>query len=242
MLLVQSAVKGYAIEASDGGIGTVSDFLFDDTTWMVRWLAIDTGIWLPGRKVLVHPSAIEALDGARKQLSVALTRGQVEASPDIRRDLPVSRQMEASLYDYYSWDPLWTKDLPVAEAAALRLPPGVPFGSIDPAGDGANSPAGAQGDARGQDPHLRSSAAVTGSRILASDGEIGHVEDLLIDDSVWSVRSLIVDTRNWWPGKHVLLSTHAVSRIDWVRRQVEVDISREQIKANPAWDPAEAAG
>ena len=107
MLEVGSALKGYAIEASDGRIGTVGDFLFDDRTWKVRWLVVDTGTWLTGRKVLVHPSAIGRADYERRELSVSLTKSQVKGSPDILQDQPVSQQMERRLYDYYGWDPYW---------------------------------------------------------------------------------------------------------------------------------------
>ena len=107
MLLVGSALKGYAIAASDGRIGTVSDFLFDDRTWKVRWLVVDTGNWLPGRMVLIHPSAIGQADYERRELAVTLTMEKVKGSPDLMQDQPVSQQMEYHLYDYYGWDQYW---------------------------------------------------------------------------------------------------------------------------------------
>ena len=105
MLGVGSALKGYRIEARDGAIGIVSDFLFDDRTWKVRWLVVDTGNWLTGRLVLVHPSAIGRANYIERVLPVRLTKAQVEASPDVLQDRPVSRQNEFNLNDYYGWDP-----------------------------------------------------------------------------------------------------------------------------------------
>jgi len=98
-MLAASALKGYAIEASDGRVGIVSDFLFHDQSWKMRWLVVDTGTWLIGRMVLIRPSAIVQADYERQELPVALTKAQVEGSPGISQDQPVSRQMEANLYD-----------------------------------------------------------------------------------------------------------------------------------------------
>jgi hypothetical protein len=103
MLWNASVIKGYAIAASDGRLGTVSDFLFDDASWGIRWLVVDTGNWLSGRKVLLP--ALGQLDPERNALSVELTMQQVKDSPDIDTDLPVSRQMETNIYDYYGWSP-----------------------------------------------------------------------------------------------------------------------------------------
>src|SRR5580658_7958663 len=107
MLWNTSAIDGYAIAASDGKLGTVSDFLFDDATWLVRWLVVDTGNWLSGRKVLLPPSVLGHLDPAREEFAVRLTMQQVKDSPDIDADRPVSRQMETNVYDYYGWSPYW---------------------------------------------------------------------------------------------------------------------------------------
>ena len=107
MLQVISPLKGFAIEASDGRIGSVVDYLFEDASWKVRWLVIDCGTRLTGRKVLIHPSAISREDLEQQKFVVALTKAQVEDSPKLLEDQPVSQQMENLLYTYYGWDPLW---------------------------------------------------------------------------------------------------------------------------------------
>ena len=107
MLRKASAINGYAVAASNGRLGTVSDFLFDDASWMVRWLVVDTGNWLSGRKVLLPPSVLGHLDPTERRFSVGLTMQQVKDGPDIDTDRPVSRQMEVSVYDYYGWSPYW---------------------------------------------------------------------------------------------------------------------------------------
>lgn len=124
MLLVGSALKRYATEASDGRIGTVSDLLVDDRTWKLRCLVVDTGGWLTGRKVLLHPSAIRHIDPARQALPVSLTKAQVEDSPDILSDEPVPQQMETNLYSHCGLDPLWSgQHLGAGAMAGILMPP-----------------------------------------------------------------------------------------------------------------------
>jgi hypothetical protein len=229
MLEVISALKGYAIEATDGGMGTVSDFLFDDRNWRVRWLVVDTGTWLTERKVLVHPSAIKRADDERQTFAVNLTKAQVEGGPGILQDQPVSRQMERQLHDYYGSDPLWS------DAGAMAAPFSTsPYFGFDSTREEAPGDAPVRDDG---DPHLRGIAEVTGYRIHAADGEIGHVEDFLLDSATWSICYLAVDTRNWWPGKHVLMSPHAVENIDWSERHIRLNVTRDQVMASPPWDP-----
>ncbi len=235
MLQVISPLTGFSIEATDGRIGTVVDFLFDDASWKVRWLVVDCGTWLTGRKALIHPSAVSQEDLERQRFVVALTKAQVEGGPELAEDQPVSLQMEAQLYSYYGWDPLWgganLSAIPGAMASPLSAPQYMGLGSTEAAEvrDG--------GPTLGVDPHLRSVVEVTGYRVHAVDGEIGHVENLMFDDADWEVRYFIVDTRNWWFGQRVLISPIAVKTIDWFDRHVELNVSRERVKASPPWDP-----
>jgi sporulation protein YlmC with PRC-barrel domain len=237
MMLVGSALKGYAIEASDGRIGSVSDFLFDDKTWTIRWMVVDTGGWLPGRKVLVHPSVIDRPDYGLRQISVRLSKEKMKHSPDLLSDAPVSRQMENDLYGYYGWDPFW--------GGGNYFGAGYPYGmgaAFEPSpyrGQSGLLEAERRGsDHTKGDPHLRSVTELVGYHIQATDGPIGHIENLLVDDTDWDARYLIIDTKNWWPGQHVLMSPYAVRSISWSDRDVTLDVTREQVKGSPAWDPA----
>jgi hypothetical protein len=227
-----SAINGYAIAASDGQIGTVSDFLFDDASWTVRWLVVDTGNWLSGRKVLLPPSVLGHLDAKKQECSVELTMQQIKDSPEIGTDRPVSRQMETSLYDYYGWSPYWGTGfnmggfgfVPSLEATSPYLGPRRREAEITDA------------QRSHDDSHLRSAAEVTGYHIHARDGEIGHVEDLLVEDADWSIRYLVVDTMNWWPGKKVLVSSRSAGEIGWTDKLVNLDVGRQRIKDSPAYD------
>ena len=139
MLWYASVINGYAIEASDGRLGTVSDFLFEDTSWMIRWLVVDTGNWLSGRKVLLPPSVLEQPDAGRRQFPVKLTVQRVKDSPDVDTDRPVSRQLESNIYNHYAWDPYWSSGYmlgamatPFAEPPFLSGPRPHDLAAVDP--------------------------------------------------------------------------------------------------------------
>jgi hypothetical protein len=242
MLFAASGLIRRPAAASDGRIGHVKDFLFDDRSWKVRWMVVDTGHWLPGRKVLIHPSAIDPLElpprpaipmlsfGETMAVSVGLTMRQIEASPEAGEDEPVTEQMQQRLYDYYGWDPFWGASLSgtdgiVAPRSGQPLPAEVAEGRA------------ADLDIPPGDPHLGSAAAVKGYAVHASDGEIGAVDNVLLDDVRWVVRYLVVDTGHWLPGKLVQLSPQAVTDVDWGGRRVSVNVTRERVSSAPAWDP-----
>jgi sporulation protein YlmC with PRC-barrel domain len=237
MLWTASGIKGYAIAASDGEIGTVNDFLFDDKSWLVRWLVVDTGTWLPGRKVLLPPFVLGHPNASNRAFPVRLTMARVEASPDVDTERAVSRQIERQVYDYYGWRPYWGD--------------GFYVGGLDYAGDGWTGtpirPLSETGSHRHEheiagnqresgDPHLRSIAEVTGYHVHATDGEIGHVEDLLLEDADWSIHYLVVDTKNWWPGKKVLVSPASAHDIDWADRLVNLTVDRHKVEGGPKYD------
>jgi sporulation protein YlmC with PRC-barrel domain len=234
MLRNASVINGYAIAASDGHLGTVSDFLFDDVSWLIRWLVVDIGTWLSGRKVILPAFALGHLDPARREFFVRLTMQEVKDSPDIDTKRPVSRQMEASIYDHYGWSPYW--------GAGLYMG-GYGYGD----GGSLMAPLSARGSMRrdeditavhrgGDDQHLRSFEAITGYHIHTSDGDIGHVEDFLVEEADWAIHYLVVDTKNWLPGKRVLVSPRSVTEIDWTDNLVKINVSRRSVKDSPAYD------
>ena len=222
----------YTILAKDGEIGTVHDFLFDDTTWTIRYIVVDTRKWLPGRKVLLSPKAVEDALWDKDQFQVNLTREQIKGSPDINAEPPVSLQQQMRLHDYYGWSYYWTPTgyvpiYPVAGTAPVIPPVGEPKqGSPQPA---AEQPEG--------DPHLRSVNEVIGYHIDATDGEIGHVEDFLADDESWALHYMVVDTKNWLPGRKVLVSPEWITDVIWSDQKVIVKVTREAVENSPEYDP-----
>jgi uncharacterized protein YrrD len=224
MLDKAKTLEGYRLHSLDGKIGKVQEFYFDDKHWTIRYLVADTGNWLPGRQVLISPYALGAVKREEQQIVIALTKKQIEDSPSLNSDQPVSRQFEQSYYGYYGWPMYWGG--PYAWG---------PYPYIDR--DRAN---GSQPAHHGKawDPHLRSTRSVSGYYIHAADGAIGHVSDFVIDDVNWAIRYLIVDTRNWWPGKHVLVSPQWIERVSWHESNVFVNLSREAIKQSPEYTEA----
>lgn len=244
-------LRGYRIHATDGEIGHAREFLFDDERWTIRYLVVETGGWLSGRQVLISPVTLGATHWDRRVLDVTLTRQQIEQSPDVTTEQPVSRQHERALADYYGYGPYWMG----ANLWGAGLYPGGLWGAgmlgtpliggAPPADEPALSPVAANTAQSGPtadepvsgDQHLRSSREVTGYAIQALDDGIGHVDDFLIDDSNWLIRYLIIDTNNWWPGKRVLLPPHWITAVSWEDRTVRVDLLKEQIKRGPVYDP-----
>lgn len=222
MLRSAKELHSYVVHATDGDIGRMEAFLFDELTWDIRYLVCDIGIWLPGRRVLIAPAALGVPHYETRMFPVQLTREQVENSPDIDTDMPVSRQQEVALHRYYGWPVYWGAMAPVGTAP---LPPPV----IEMAQDAEAS----QGDA-----HLHSTHEVIDYYIEARNGDIGHVDDFIVDDEGWSIRYMAVDTRNWWPGKKVLVAPQWITEIRWGDSRVHVDMTREQIKDSPEFDPA----
>ena len=243
MLFAVSGLIGCPVEASDGEVGAVKDFLFDDQTWKIRWMAVEAGDWLPGRRrVFIHPSAIAPLHISAKptlpmmsspatlQLTVNLARAQIAAGPHTDEDQPVTKDMEGLLYDYYGWDPYWGASFfgggsPLANAESEIVE------------QAARRNADAQIPPLDGGDHLHSVAEFKGYIVHAVDGDIGHVENCLADDANWDIRYLVIATRNWWPGKVVQLSPYAVKDIDWFGEHINMNVTRDQVRSAPAWDP-----
>jgi len=229
MLRKASEVTGFTIGASDGAI---IDLLFDDSTWLVRWFVVDTGHILPGRKVLLPPLVLGHVNHIGDQLSVRLTKQQVMDSPDTNSDEPVSRRMEANLYDYYGWTPYWSTGFYMGGygyAGSMIAPP-LPIGST------LRQRERTQAEPSSGDPNLRSFREVSRYSIEARDGGIGHVGDFLVEDVDWSIHYLVVDTKSWWPGKKVLISPMSIREIDWSAQLVKLDVTRKLIEDSPVYD------
>jgi hypothetical protein len=226
-------LQGFDVRATDGDIGHVDEFYFDDTRWTIRYLVVDTGGWLSGRKVLVSPYALGAADWRAERLHVNLTRQMIENSPDIDPERPVSRQQEIQYSGHYGWPYWWAGPGLWGPMAYPGLVPPAPELLTDERDErAALTTVEEEGD-----PHLRSTKEVMGYVIHALDGEIGHVGDFIVDDRSWEIRYLVVDTGGWWPGKKVLVPPEWIERVSWPDAAVEIDLHRETIKNGPEWDP-----
>ena len=220
MLYNAKTLKGYNLNSREGEIGHVREFYFDDRHWTVRYLVAETGHWLTGRQVLISPYALGTVIQEEQAIIVELTKKQIEDSPSLDSDKPVSRQFEEAYNQYYGWPMYW----------------GGPYnwGAYPYIVRDRKNWNPAQGE-KTWDAHLRSTRDVSGYHIHATDGEIGHIEDFIIDDATWAIRYLIVDTRNWWPGKKVLVASQWIERVSWSESKVFVNLSREAIRQSPEY-------
>ena len=224
-------LHGYAIRATDGLIGEVDDFYFDDDLWAVRYLIVDTGDWLSGRKVLISPLAVGHPDWLGQLLPVSLTKAQVEKSPDIDTQRPVSRQQEADYFGYYGYPYYWGgRDLWGMGGYPGSL---TTENRIEEALRAERTPLVRTSD----DSHLRSCRSVIGHHVHTTDGDLGHVVDFLVDEHTWAVRYLIVDTSNWWGGHQVLIAPQWITAVSWSEAKVSVNLSRQALKDAPRYDP-----
>src|SRR5688572_30756225 len=202
MLRNVNELRGFAIHATDGVIGEVDDLYFDDENWAVRYLVVDTGGWLSGRKVLISPYAIGLPNWDGRELPVRLTKAQVEGSPDIDTQKPVSRQHEAFYSSYYGYPYYWgSEGLWGLGAYPGILPADVPAATAEGEQEGAKEALPLQ---QPVDAHLRSCNELKGYQLHATDGDIGHVDDMLVEDRTWAIRYLVVNTSKWWGGHRVL--------------------------------------
>ncbi len=206
-----STLFGNNVEATEGEIGTVKDFYFDDHTWTVRYMVVKTGGWLFGQEVLISPYAVLPHSWESGAFPVRLTKEQVRLSPDIDMEKPVSRGQEEGLANYYSWQRYWKKGFFPGEREILKE--------------------------TNEDPHLRSIQKIADCNILANDGDIGLVSDIIMDDQNWQISYLVADLHNWIGGKKVLIAVNNIKDVNWKNSKVMVKISMKAIKNSSAIDP-----
>jgi hypothetical protein len=211
-------LRGFAIHAADGYIGDVHDFLFDDQTWMIRYLVVDTSMF--GRRVLISPSAVlDEPDLFSREIRVLLTREQVKKSPDLDTDAPVSRIKEREISSYYGWPFYWDTSMSAGYIAAYSGP----NIAVNEAGQDASG------------THLRSVLEIRGYGIHAIDGHIGHADEFIFNKK-WGIEYLVVDTKHWLPGKKVLVAVSWIRNLSWGEQEITVDLPKQQIKDSPPYD------
>ena len=223
-------IYGMKLAATDGDIGHVKDFYFNDESWEIRYLIVDTGSWLPGRLVLLAPPAFDGLGATGEVLAVKLTKQQIEDSPSIESHLSVTRQHERDYYNYYSWPTYW-------DGGGMWGMGQVPIMSQAVLIDEEMKTKRASHD----DPHLRSTKSVTGYDIEASDGSMGSVCGFMVDHQSWAIADLVVETGHWYSGKQILISTASVRSVSYDQSKVSVKLTRADVQRTPESAVAESA-
>lgn len=227
MLVSTRELRGYSIRATDGDAGSVRGLYFDDETWKVRYVVVRAGGLFLNRPVLIVPEFVERTDREARVLHVSITEEEVKNAPGVASDRPVADRQEVAHFDDHGAYPYWGSGWEAAGAGPVYAGPYVPDRTA-----AAGSPRKEEGD-----PNLRSAREVESYGIGATDAGAGHVEDFLVDDEGWEIRYVVVDTRDWLPGKKVLISPRWTSAVSWSEEEVCVDLTREQIQGAPEWDP-----
>ncbi len=227
MLINVTKLIGYKILASDGEIGHVDDMYFDTQDWVLRYLVVDTGPWILGRKVALSRSALSLMDAQSEKISVNLTRDQVKDSPAMDFAQPITREQEVNLYGYYGWPVYWpipfagpSVAAPIVPAVVTKQEPVEPDQS--------------------ETSYLHRFNTVKGYQVHARDGDLGHIKDFVIEDENWEIGYFIVDTGGWFQkGNHVMLAPHWITHIDSDESKVFVDLSKDTIRSSPEFEPDE---
>ncbi len=227
MKRLASTMEGFTMQGSDGEIGKVLEFYFDDHSWTLRYLIVETGNWFNSHKILISSFALLEPNWEENNFPVSLTQNQILNSPLIDTDLPVSRQEEMKLYNYYPWTNYWDGGVGMGMSGMMDgLEPSV--WQILKEKSSKNEPV--------FNPFLRSSKAVKGYHIRTEDGEIGHVDDFIIDDYTWRIDFIVVDTRNWISGKKVLITPKHIKNINWETSELEILGTQEEVRLSPEYN------
>lgn len=213
MLWRVTDIQDYSVWATDGDIGELAQFYINVSDWAVRYLVVDTGAWLPGRKVLVPMIAVQSLD-RWGVFHLALARAQLRHCPPVDPRRPISRAMERDYIYHYGLPLDWGI---TAESSGVA--------TAQPAAEADGA------------PYLLSTRELAGFQVQGPGGAIGHVKDCIIDDASWRVRYLLLSTGHWLPGETVLLPTAGLDAIDLARRKINTPLTHAQIHAAPAIDP-----
>jgi len=213
--------------ATDGAIGTVKDFYFEDNSWIVRYLVIETGSWLNGRKVLISPDAYLNPDWKNETFPINLSKEQIKNSPNIDTELPVYRQQEIKLYDHYALGNYWRGGF---VAGGIPLPMNEAMMKEDDEISNKKT---------NDDQHLRSIERVLGYDVKATDGTIGKIKDFIIDDTNWNIDFIVVETGNLFSEKKVIISPQVVKDIKWDISEVIFNINVAQVKDSPEYNKSE---
>jgi len=224
-----NSLTGYSLKATNGEIGKVKEFYFDDESWTIRYLIVKTGSWLSGREVLLLPRAIINVDWLDRLFSVSLTKKQISDSPDIDTDKPVYRQQEIDLYEHYAWEGYWLSGLYPGGYLGMSIPFPTTAGESLTATENDNKTPDV-------DLHLRSTEKVRGYHAYAKDGEIGHIVDFIIDDHTWQLLYFVVDTHNWFGGKKVLIPVGHIQKVEWDNSKIYVDLTMAAVKKSEVFE------
>lgn len=225
-----NSLTGYSVKGTDGEIGHVTGFYFDDRTSTIRYMVVKTGYYFSKRNVLVSTEAVQKVDWKSKTFSVNLTQKKIKNSPDIDTHKPISRQHEEFMRGYYCWPGYYGYGNDNYLGLGMW---GYPDVAEVKAGKHLQEMIAAEH--RDGITHLRNTHEVTGYNIYATDGEVGKVHDFLIDDQTWRINFLVVKTSNWFSMKKVLFSPDTIKEINWKAGSLVIETTLAKVQSGPEY-------
>jgi sporulation protein YlmC with PRC-barrel domain len=234
-MLSLKSLFDYSVLAADGEVGSVYDFYFNDKDWAVRYLVISGAEGVGGRPVLVAARALGAPEATSQSIPTSLTMEQATNSPAFNPNQPLSREQEIELNTYYEWPFYWEADPAIGPGLAAY--PLVELASEIRRQQREEAGASTEGGEANPEPSLRLARGVLGYVLQARDGEIGTVDDFIVDEQTYRIGYIVVDTGGWLSSRKVLVSPTWVQEVSWATSAVSVDLSRETIENSPEFEP-----
>lgn len=211
----------------DEPVGVIVDLLFDAQVSMTRYLLIEPESWWPHGELLLAPEALDRPDPDHRRVRARIPFERLKSAPRHRTPAVPERDEEVRLHEHFRWRPYWTSGV---------LSELIPYWGLA----GAEASAAAAHDRSEPDEPLRRARKVLSFEIATSDGQVGRVDDLVLDLDSWTFRYLVVDTSGWLPGKRVLVSPQWLRRVDWSRRTLVLDLPIDRIRSSPEYDRSAA--
>ncbi len=224
-------LKGFSVETSDGMKGKIKDFLFDEDNWKVRYLDADFGGFFKDKRVLLPIDVMKEPQWDDRNVSLKAMAEQIKKSPSPEEKPTVSREYEKELMKHYGFATYWSSGYIPPTHAGLYYP-------VRPIYVPTREVSEEKISEEKLGSKLRSFNEVKGYHLLATDAQLGHVEDIIADDTDWQMIYLVVDTSNWRPwSKKVILLINWLDKISYETREVSINVHTEVIKNAPEFDP-----
>lgn len=224
-------LKSCKIITTDDADGKVKDILFDENTWIIRYIEADFGMTFASRRLLIPRGLLKEVNLKDKAINISLTSDELKNCPKPEDDKPISRIFEEQLNRHYGTDIYW-------QNPDYNTYGGTSFGPYynTPRIIGTTPPIVADDPENKMKTSLQNFNEVEGYSIHVSDGKLGHVEDFIVDDNIWQITFLIIDTSSWPWGKKVILPVNQVETIDFGFREARLNLNSETVKNAPEYD------
>jgi sporulation protein YlmC with PRC-barrel domain len=237
-MYIASHILSKAVITNQEGdeIARVEDIYFDNASWNIKYFVCRVGHLIQKKDVLIGVNSILEIDPIKRSIRTNFTEGEIASCPDKDEHKPISRLHEERLQSYFGWSPYWGQTVIPSIGTFGYANPVQPNATPHPAYENElNIPVEQRTSYSHEDANLLSLNEISGYHIEASDGSIGHAADWFIDTSNWEIAYLMIDTRNWLPGKKVAVDKAWVNDITWHDRMIRVELNKEEIGDSPEY-------